>query len=185
MANSIAAKERVGPRAVLFGALQHIDYDIVTLAINQTNATVQALLLLPFACKVPLVTVMADSAASGVTAFNIVLGNAAEAGALVTDNSDQYGSYALNTTAGLSLFQNGGNTAPADKAVALVAYTPQTFATSVPDAVFPQNTVLSLRLVTGGAITGKVKVALGIVPVDVKPMNPQYGNAFSWATDVG
>lgn len=185
MANRIAAKERIGNKAVLFGALQHIDFDTIALAINQANTTVQATQILPFACKIPFAIIMADTASPGITAFNLVLGNAAEAGALVADNSDTTVPPTVNTTAGLSLFQNGGNTAPADQAVTLTAFTPQTFVTSVPDAIFPQNTVLTVRIVTGGTINGKVKVAIGMVPVDIYPMRPAGPNAFSWATDVG
>ena len=183
MANRIATKSRPGSKTFIFGAIQSLPFEPPVTIVSQGNTIVQDYLVLPFACKIVLVSVAATSSASGVTAFNIVIGSAAEGGALVADNSD-VGALSLNTAPGLSLFQNAGNTAPLDKTVTLVAYVGQTFATSEPDAVFPQGTVLTFRYTSGASVAGSFKAFLAVVPVDIKPGNPTFA-AFSWTNDVG
>ena len=183
MANRIASKERVGTKTFVFGSIQSLPFEPPATVINQGNTVAQDYLVLPFACKIPLVSVAATSTTSGVTAFNIVIGVAAEAGALVADSQD-VGTLSLNTAPGLSLFQNAANTAPLDKTVTLVAYVGQTFATSEPDAIFPQGTVLTFRYVSGGTVAGLFKAFMAVIPVDIKQANPAL-TTFSWTNDVG
>lgn len=182
MAERILGKGRT-KKYVRLGALQTYDFDTFTVGAGQANTVLQTILPVPFAMKIPLVTLVGNAAIAGLTSFNICLGTAAEAGALVEDTSDT-GVYTLNSTGGLCLFQNAGNTAPTDKPVTLVGNVPQTFATSAPDAIIGQNTLLTVRIVSTGGGAGTLKVILSCLPIDVKPQNPQT-TVFNWATDIG
>jgi hypothetical protein len=183
MAERIVAKNRWKKEAN-FNALQEENFQVIAIVASSTTATPRTSILLPFACKVPLVTIMADTASPGVTAFNIALANGAEVGGIVADNSDTKQPPTLNTTSGITLFENAALTAPSDQAVTLVAYVPQTFQSTEPDAIFPRNTVLTLRYASGATVNGNLFVTLGFVAVDIYPTHPEY-TAFNWLNDIG
>ena len=179
MANRIQYKDRVGSRAFAFGSLQANGFAALTVVASQATTVVQDYFALPYACKIPLVTVANNNAAPGVTNFNIVIGSAAASGAPVADNSDVQYPPTTNTTAGIPLFTTSG------QAITFAsAYLSQTFGTSEPDAIFPQNTVLTARYVSGVTVNGSIKIIMTLIPVDIKHNNPQT-TVFSWTGDVG
>jgi hypothetical protein len=189
MAQRINAKSHIGPNQVAFGAIEAKTFSVAALPASAANTTVQDYFVSPYAFKLVAVAVAVSSAANGVSAFNICIGAAAEAGVLVADTQDQ-GVVTLNTTPGLSLFEAGtapNFTGPQDQTIAIAAaYGSGMYYPSEPDAVFPQGTVLTLRLVTGAGATGSFKMYCTVVPVDVR-LNFSSGanQPFTWANAIG
>lgn len=175
MPNRINTKNRRG-KAVDFGGLQTKSFPAVALTASSTNTIIYGRALFPFAFKAPMVMVLADTAANGVTSFNVSVGVGTPVGGLLADNSDTAGNPQVNTVSGVSLFGAAG------QAVTLAANVGQSFVSSEPDAIFPKNTQLTVRIVTGAAVAGNFYLALGIVPVDIFPLRPESSNTgFTWA----
>jgi hypothetical protein len=190
MSNRVSAKKHF-PKSVGFNAMNIEQLGPTAIVASSTNATNRGYFLLPFACKIPLITLFADTASPGITAFNVIVGTGAEVGAavLTADNSDRLAPPTTTQTAGAGLFQAGtfpNFTGPLDKTVTLVVGVSQTFATSEPDAIFGQGTVLSLRYVSGATVNGNLLAAFAVIPVDPIPYRPasQSNGGWSWAADV-
>lgn len=174
MANRVKAKAR-SRSYIDFGALNERGFAQITPVINQVVTTVQDYIALPYAVKISLVTIVA-SGASGVTGFNIGVGVGAITGIGTPDNSD------VTAPPTMAVASNG--LFAATKAVVLVANVPQTFVVDDPDVIYGQNTLLTLRYVSGGAVAGTMKVTFAYLAVDVKLTKPDSAN-FNWLTDIG
>lgn len=190
MPNRISTKSH-RPKAVVFSGMNIEQLGPFAIVASSTNATNRAYFLLPFACKIPLVTIFADTASPGITAFNFIVGTGAEVGSavLVADSSDRTAPPTTTQAAGAGLFQAGtfpNFTGPQDKTVTLAVGVSQTFATSEPDAIFGQGTALSLRYASGATVNGNLWFAFAVVPVDPIPYRPasQSAGGWSWTSDI-
>ena len=169
MARRIIEKTH-NPQCLAFDGSPFEKVMVSSLAISQTHDQVQDYVGLSSACKIPLVGLFVLAGGNGITAMNICIkgGVIPATGLTVPDNSDTIGAPpAVNTTGGLCLFQ--GATGPVDQPVSLSQnYSGAVYPTSEPDAIFPQGTILSLRLVTGAATVGFARAVLLCIPVDIR-----------------
>lgn len=154
------------PRSITYDNIQTMDMDTYTVVASQANTAVQTYAPLPLNVKIFGCAIVASSSTSGVTAFNIVMGIGAESGvAAIADNSEAVGWPPYVQVNGTSLFTT-------DQAVTLVAGVPQSFAATTFDAIWPKNALLTLRVVSGGAVNGIIKVKLLFKPYDIQPQSP-------------
>lgn len=140
----------------------------ITLAISQTNATVQNGIPLPCNIKIYGLAVNATTAlaAAVVTGMNVVAGTAAE-GATAAANS-----VAIN---GTKLFALDSGQAPVLTTAWATTFYP--VPATLCDVIWPQSLPLTLRLVTSGSAAGVIQVSLLVKPYDINQTKPLYNAA--------
>lgn len=145
--------------AAAYDALETFDFDTVTPAGAVTNAAISARYPLPIAVKFDGVVIVQATGTNLVTAFNVIMFTAADATpSNPTGTPDTQGAGGSVPPA---VAANGTAFFAADQAVTLVADVPQFFPIAKPnnDVIYPQNALLTLRLVSAGA-GGACKVVL-------------------------
>lgn len=146
---AIQGKEH-GPGSVRFDIMNFLEFDPVTVTINQTSGTIQDSQPLPCQVKVIGLAAMYKSAAAGTCSINVVAGTAAEGGVGTKDTL---------AVSGTQMFSS-------DQAMTITNNTPQLFIPTVWDTIYPANLPLTLRIVSNGSGAGVLKVRLFLKPVD-------------------
>jgi hypothetical protein len=160
------------PRAIVYDTLGTLDFDTTTITASMTNAGIAAIYPLPISVKVFGVAICGNTSVAGFTSFNVLLGANAEVAAALPalpDNSEAGYPPTQIAVTGNALFN-------VDQAATLVANTPQTFATSVPDAIWPKGGLLTLRVTTTAGGAGAIKVVLLVKEYDTKIYLPGEAN---------
>jgi len=156
VANRVGGKTHY-PKSFLYSVLGIKAFPKLTLLTGNANTVIGGQIVLPFACKIPIVTLFADTASPGLLAFNIVVG----AGAYST------GSSATVTIAGVSATGDTQTTTIGGRVVASPTITTGQSATQVAAAiaaainadpvagllVYAKNTagVITITALAGGA----------------------------------
>lgn len=169
------------PKEVLYGALNELDFDTITVGASQANTAVQARFPLGLDFKCLRVAVVPGSGIANLTSFNIVVGEAAEGSTSPDDTSDFGGSGAWTFAA------SGNKMFSSDQAVTNTAGLVQTFTPANPEAVYQQGTELTLRIVSAAGGAGTLKVVMYGRFVDTKPTKPMANSTpatFNPATDL-
>lgn len=138
------------PAVVDFDGLSFLEFDPVTVTINQVSTTVQDSQPLPCQCKVIAAVAMYKSGAAGTCSINVVAGTAAEGGVGTKDTL---------AVSGTQMFSS-------DQAMTITNNTPQVFLPAVWDTLYPTNLPLTLRIVSNGSGAGVLKVRLFLKPID-------------------
>src|ERR1700687_656367 len=175
---------------IVYDALSVLSFPGYTPGGSVANSVIAARLPLMVAMKFYAVVI---SCASGttVTAFNVIRDTAADASPTnpigTNDNSATYTLTGNVLTGGgypPTVAATGTAFFAADQAVTIVAGVPQSFFFPNYDVIWPQNALLTLRLVASGA-AGLVQVNLLGKPYDIQPQRPSGETAgFAPSTDI-
>ena len=156
------------PNGIGYDQLSVLDFDAITLGANQVSTTVFVPQALPVNIKIFSLTALLTGTVAGSASVNVCLGTAAENGLGPPDNSLAGVTPPATAAAGNCLFAT-------DQALTMTANTPQIFypINDGWDIIWPKNGLLGLRVPTGAATTGTLKVTLAVVVYDLKPWRPQ------------
>lgn len=159
------------PHAVQFDGLEQLTFPTITLAASQSNATVQAVMLLPTTYKILRIMAVATGALAGGCAINLVAGAAAEGTVGMPDTRDN-GAAAFP----IPIAPAGTIVLPSDTAVTLTANAVSQIDVPAPlfDVVY--KGLLTLRTATNGAAAGSLTVAVLAKPTDINPPQGAYGS---------
>lgn len=151
---------------VRYDALTALAFPAVTLAINQTNATVQARIPLPTDFKIFRVTALPSGTVAGTCSVNVVLGTGAEGSQGTPDNIETTGSYTKAAAGNILLSADSAVTMTADTVTQINVDNPHF------DVIWPTGGELTLRTVTNGTASGTLQVVLLGKFYDTLPTKP-------------
>lgn len=157
-----------GGRQVQYGAFFALDFDPITLGANVANTAVQVPQALPFPIKIMAITALLTGTVAGSCSVNLALGTAAEAGVGTPDDS----------LAGIQppdVLTNGQTLFAADQALTMTTNTAKTFyasASNAFDCIWPANGLIGVRIATGAATTGTLKITAAAIAYCRQPWRP-------------
>lgn len=154
------------PRSLVYDAGQILQLSCYPTT-NAAITTIQSLIVLPVSVKIYGAAICGlNVATNGILTFNVVLGSGAETGSPVADNSEAVGWPPTVAQAGAQLFAT-------DQPLATFTNgTVYSYATSIPDAIWPKGSTLTLRLTTGASAGGQLFVSLFAKAFDTQPQSP-------------
>lgn len=154
-----------------FDTLETLQFAPVALALSQTNATVQASIVLPTTYKIYRVTALMTGTVASTCSINLVAGAAAE-GTTGTPDTRDNGANAFP----IAVAPAGTIVLAADTAITMTAntITQIDLPADLFDVVFKGQ--LTLRTVTSGSSTGTLTVSVLAKNTDINPPQGSYGS---------